>query len=45
MGSVDRYGNMGIELDWVRAYFKLKDEFWTSPHNLGTNMVKNLKSF
>ena len=45
MGSIDRYGNMGIELDWVRSYFKLKDEFWTSPHNLGTNMVKNLKSF
>lgn len=45
MGSIDRYGNMGIELDWVRSYFKLKDEFWTSPHSLGTNMVKNLKSF
>ena len=45
MGSMDRYGNMGIELDWVRSYFKLKDEFWTSPHSLGTNMVKNLKSF
>lgn len=45
MGSIDRYGNMGIELDWVREYFKSKDEFWTSPHSLGTNMVKNLKSF
>ena len=45
MGSIDRYGNMGIELDWVRSYFKLKDEFWTSPHSLGTNMVKNLKGF
>lgn len=45
MGSIDRYGNMGIELDWVRSYFKLKDEFWTSPHSLGTNMVKNLKTF
>ena len=45
MGSIDRYGNMGIELDWVRSYFKLKDEFWTSPHSLGTNMVKNLTSF
>lgn len=45
MGSIDRYGNMGIELDWVRSYFKLKDEFWASPHSLGTNMVKNLKSF
>lgn len=45
MGSVDRYGNMGIELDWVRAYFKSKDEFWTSPHGLGKNMIKNLRSF
>lgn len=45
MGSIDRYGNMGIEFDWVRAYFKKKDEFWTSPHDLGTNMVKGLKSF
>ena len=45
MGSIDRYGNMGIELDWVREYFKHKDEFWSSPHSLGTNMVKNLRSF
>ena len=45
MGSIDRYGNMGFEVDCVRSYFKLKDEFWTSPHSLGTNMVKNLKSF
>lgn len=45
MGSIDRYGNMGVELDWVREYFKLKDEFWTSPHSLGTNKVKYLKSF
>ena len=45
MGSIDRYGNMGIEYEWVKEYFKTKDEFWTSPHSLGTNMVKNLKSF
>lgn len=45
MGSIDRYGNMGIEYDWVRQYMELKDEFWNSPHSLGTNMVKNLKSF
>ena len=45
MGSIDRYGNMGIEFNWVREYFKSKDDFWTSPHSLGTNMVKNLKSF
>lgn len=45
MGSIDRYGNMGIEYEWVKEYFKTKDEFWNSPHSLGTNMVKNLKSF
>ena len=27
MGSVDRYGNMGIEYEWVRKYFDKKDEF------------------
>ena len=26
MGSVDRYGNMGIEYEWVRKYFDKKDE-------------------
>ena len=45
MGSVDRYGNMGIEYSWVIEYFKKKDEFWYSTHNLGKNMVKNLKAF
>lgn len=45
MGSIDRYGNMGIEYNWVVEYFKLKDEFWESPHELGKNMVKNLKAF
>lgn len=45
MGSVDRYGNMGIEYNWVVEYFKSKDDFWDSPHSLGTNMVKYLKSF
>ena len=45
MGSVDRYGNMGIEYSWVIEYFKKKDEFWNSTHNLGKNMVKNLKAF
>ncbi len=45
MGSIDRYGNMGIELNWVKEYFKTKDEFWNSPHSLGTNKVKYLKSF
>lgn len=45
MGSIDRYGNMGIEFSWVIEYFKKKDEFWDSPHSLGKNMVKNLKAF
>ncbi|WP_455616062.1 phosphoadenosine phosphosulfate reductase domain-containing protein [Eisenbergiella sp.] len=45
MGSIDRYGNMGIEYEWVKKYFYKKDEFWTSAHGLGTNMVKYLRSF
>ena len=45
MGSIDRYGNMGIEYSWVIEYFKKKDEFWDSKHSLGKNMVKYLKAF
>lgn len=45
MGSIDRYGNMGIEYEWVRKYFETEGDFWTSAHGLGTNMVKYLKSF
>ena len=45
MGSIDRYGNMGIEFNWVREYFRKKDDFWDSAHGLGTNMVKNLRNF
>lgn len=45
MGSIDRYGNMGIEFLWVKKYFDSKDDFWDSPHGLGTNKVKYLKSF
>jgi phosphoadenosine phosphosulfate reductase len=45
MGSIDRYGNMGIEYKWVKQYFEKGDDFWDSPHGLGTNMVKYLKSF
>lgn len=45
MGSIDRYGNMGVEYSWVIEYFKKKDEFWDSPHSLGTNRIKNLKAF
>lgn len=45
MGSVDRYGNMGIEYDWVCKYMQNTEDFWNSAHGLGTNMVKYLKSF
>ena len=45
MGSVDRYGNMEIEYDWVRKYMQNTEDFWNSAHGLGTNMVKYLKSF
>ncbi len=45
MGSVDRYGNMGIEYDWVRKYMENTEDFWNSAHGLGTNMIKYLKSF
>lgn len=45
MGSINRYGNMGIEYDWIKQYFKTKDDFWSSAHSLGSNMIKNLKAF
>lgn len=45
MGSIDRYGNMGVEYSWVIEYFKKKDMFWNSPHSLGKNMVKYLRAF
>lgn len=44
MGSVDRYGNIGIEYSWVVEYFQKKDSFWEN-NELGTNKIKNLKSF
>ena len=45
MGSIDRYGSMGVEFSWIDEYFKKKDAFWTSAHSLGTNKVKILKCF
>lgn len=48
MGSVNRYGNMGVEYDWLTQYFTAINDgydFWTSSHSLGTNKVKYLKSF
>ena len=44
MGSIDRYGNLGVEFTWVKDYFKAKDEFLNLP-NIGTNKVKSLKAF
>lgn len=44
MGSVDRYGNIGIEYEWVVDYFNKKDGFWED-NELGTNKIKNMKSF
>ena len=44
MGSVDRYGNIGIEYEWVVDYFSKKDKFWND-NELGTNKIKNMRSF
>lgn len=44
MGSIDRYGNIGIEYDWVADYFSKGDIFWED-NGLGINKIKNMKSF
>lgn len=44
MGSIDRYGNIGIEYEWVVDYFSKKDKFWND-NELGTNKIKNMRSF
>lgn len=44
MGSIDRYGNMGVEFDWVVSYFEKQDGFWDD-NDLGTNKIKSLRSF
>lgn len=44
MGSIDRYGNIGIEYEWVVDYFSKGENFWDD-NGLGTNKIKNLKSF
>jgi len=44
MGSIDRYGNFGIEYAWVKEYFQKKDKFWEEP-SIGSNKVKSLKAF
>lgn len=46
MGSIDRYGNLGVEFDWVISFIDEKDDFWTSDKNdLGTNKIKSLRAF
>ena len=44
MGSIDRYGNIGIEYEWVVDYFSKEDNFWVD-NGLGINKIKNMKSF
>lgn len=41
MGSIDRYGNIGIEYDWVVDYFSKGDNFWED-NGLGINKIKNM---
>lgn len=44
--GINRYGNMGIEYDWLELYFKLKDDFWTSnENNLGSKKIEYLNKF
>ena len=45
MGSINRYGNMGVEKDWLTQYFEYKNDFWTSPHTLGSKKVTYLANF
>jgi len=44
MGAIDRYGNLGVEFKWIKAYFKKKDEYWEEA-TIGKNMVKSLRCF
>ena len=43
-GSVDQYKNMGIRYEWVKEYFKKKNDFWNE-NALGSEMVKSLRLF
>ncbi len=52
MGSIDRYGNLGVREDWVRKYFNFEDnqqtnkaDFWNSANGLGSNMIKYLRNY
>lgn len=44
MGSIDRYGNIGVEYEWVVDFFSKGEGFWED-NELGTNKIKNMKSF
>lgn len=43
--SINRYGNMGVEYDWLTQYFDHKNDFWTSPHTLGSKKIDYLSNF
>lgn len=44
--GINRYGNMGVEYDWLELYFRLKDEFWTSSENsLGSKKIEYMDKF
>lgn len=46
VSGINRYGNMGVEYDWITLYFKLKDEFWTSEENaLGSKKIEYINKF
>lgn len=48
MKSIDRYFNMGIELDWIVSYFKEKDIFFEEnsvENTLGSKKIIILKRF
>lgn len=44
MGSIDRYGNLGVEFSWVVDYFNKQDDFWED-NELGNNKIINLRRF
>lgn len=46
VSGINRYGNMGVEYEWLEQYFRLKDEFWTSEENtLGSKKIEYIDKF
>lgn len=46
MAGINRYGNMGVEYDWLKSYFESIDDFWTSSDNtLGSKKIDYLGKF